>query len=143
MSCNWCGNKPARSQFYTVNGHHTVLCEECIEWNRTSKRCIVTLCGSTRFIQDFQDTNFEYTMKGYIVLSIGCDTKRNGGIEFTEEQKRALDRLHMDKISMANLVVVLNRNGYIGESTRREIAWAENQRKNIIYKFPKLVELDQ
>ena len=37
-------------------------------------KCVV-LCGSTRFIQAFQEATLRETLAGNIVLSIGCDTK--------------------------------------------------------------------
>ena len=39
------------------------------------KRKIVCLCGSTRFSEAFRKANFDETLKGNIVLTIGCDTK--------------------------------------------------------------------
>ncbi|MFF2863052.1 hypothetical protein ACFVSX_24585 [Streptomyces rubiginosohelvolus] len=39
-------------------------------------------------------------------------------------QKAALDALHLRKIDLADRVLVVNPGGYIGESTRREIAYA-------------------
>ena len=81
---------------------------------------IVVLCGSTRFHEQFQRVNYEETMIGNIVLSVGCYKQ-----QFTPEQKIALDELHKRKIDLADEVVVLNIGGYIGESTRSEIEYAQ------------------
>ena len=56
---------------------------------------------------------------------------------YTPEQlakvKIDLDVLHLAKIDMADRILVLDVDGYIGESTRREIAYAEMRRKEIVY----------
>ena len=39
--------------------------------------------------------------------------------------KARLDNLHLRKIELADEVLVLNVGGYVGESTAREIAFAE------------------
>lgn len=104
---------------------------------------VVCLCGSTRFMEAFQKANLNETLKGNIVLSIGCNTKsdvelfsaQNRDAEF-EETKRKLDELHKRKIDLADEVFVLNVNGYIGESTRSEIEYAEAHNKPVRYLEP-------
>lgn len=72
---------------------------------------IVCLCGSTRFFEAFQRANYEETMKGHIVLTVGHypNSKEHGqNTGCTPEQKKALDELHLRKIDMADEVLVLN-----------------------------------
>lgn len=100
------------------------------------KRKVVTLCGSTRFFDAFMKANYDETMKGHIVLSIGfypgiTDGRHMEGLGCNEKQKIELDLLYFDKISMSDEILVLNVGGYIGESTRREIGWALLQGKHI------------
>lgn len=91
---------------------------------------IVTLCGSTRFSEAFQKANFDETLAGRIVLTIGCDMKGDSELfgNMTPEQraktKENLDLLHFKKILLSDEILVLNVGGYIGESTAREIAYA-------------------
>jgi hypothetical protein len=92
-------------------------------------RTIVTLCGSTRFYKAFQEANYRETMAGRIVLSVGFypDASEDAHGEArgcTPEQKAELDLLHFDKITMSDEILVLNVDGYVGESTRNEIALA-------------------
>lgn len=105
---------------------------------------ITVLCGSTRFGQAFRDANLALTLAGHIVLSIGCDTKSDdelarAGVTFDQALKGRLDELHLRKIDLADEVLVLNvampehPNGYIGESTRREIEYATRLGKPIRY----------
>jgi hypothetical protein len=89
----------------------------------------VTLCGSTRFKEDFERVNRELTLAGNIVISVGCFG--HSGDVFTEEQKIMLDDIHKRKIDMADGIYVINRNGYIGESTRSEIRYAYLHNKTV------------
>lgn len=115
----WCGQ---------TEGHK----EHCSESQKASKiiPSIVTLCGSTRFYREFQEAYYRETMAGQIVLSVGFypdSAKQAHGEEIgcTAEQKLALDELHKRKIDMSDEILVLNIDGYIGESTRAEIEYAE------------------
>ncbi len=100
---------------------------------------VVVLCGSTRFFDEFQEANYRLTMDGAIVLSVGFyphATAEHGhgeGVGHDSAQKVALDELHKRKIDMADEVHVLNVGGYIGESTRSEIEYAEAAGKPITY----------
>jgi hypothetical protein len=86
---------------------------------------IVCLCGSTRFKREFIDANFQQTMAGRIVLSVGWFSHADSHIyRPTEDEKRRVDELHLRKIDLADEVLVINPGGYIGESTAREIAYA-------------------
>ena len=98
------------------------------------KPTIVCLCGSTRFYAAFQEANYRETMNGKIVLSVGFmpDSAEHGEhIGITPEQKEALDVLHLEKVRMADEVLVLNVGGYIGNSTARELAYALELGKSV------------
>ena len=97
---------------------------------------VVVLCGSTRFPETWAKARYDLTLAGKIVLTIGCDTKSDEGLGITDEQKFALDELHKRKIDMADRVLVLNVDGYIGTSTRSEIDYAEWFEKPIDYLEP-------
>ena len=100
---------------------------------------IVCLCGSTRFSQAFRDANLRETLAGKIVLSIGCDMRSDAQLfgHMPEEEvtriKKRLDELHLRKIDLADEVLVLNVNGYIGESTSNEIEYAISKGKYVKY----------
>jgi nitrogenase subunit NifH len=95
------------------------------------KPTVVCLCGSTRFMQAFQEANLRETLAGRIVLSVGCDTKSDEMLHITTEQKTMLDELHKHKIDLADEILVLNVGGYIGSSTTSEIAYARLHNKRI------------
>ena len=92
---------------------------------------VITLCGSTRFKEDFERVNRELTLKGFVVISVGCFG--HSGDIVTEEAKIMLDEIHKQKIDMADAIYVINRDNYIGESTRSEIEYAKQHDKAIMY----------
>lgn len=90
-----------------------------------NKPKIVTLCGSSKFRDEFYHVNRELTLKGYIVLSLGVFSHSEIGFPLlTDDEKIMLDELHFRKIDMSDEIHVINRGGYIGDSTRREIEYA-------------------
>ncbi len=108
---------------------------------------IVCLCGSTRFKDAFDEANYQETMAGKIVLSVGfymhaTDNQHGGHIGATPEQKIALDELHKRKIDLADEVLILNVGGYIGESTQSELDYATESGKIIRYLEAAIKELE-
>ncbi|MCX5278387.1 hypothetical protein [Streptomyces virginiae] len=92
---------------------------------------IVCICGSTRFVNEMRAANRDLTFAGVIVVAPG-----EAGELITSEQKTALDALHLRKIDLADRVLVVNPGGYIGESTKREIAYAQATGKSISFTDP-------
>lgn len=94
---------------------------------------IVTLCGSTRFERLFHAWNKALTIAGNTVFSLTTFPSVEGGDRdwYTEEVKNNLDVAHLRKIALSDAVVVLNRHGYIGESTMNEIRFAREQGKTL------------
>lgn len=103
---------------------------------------IVCLCGSSRFYDEYQRAYYDLTMRGQIVLSIGfyphakAEHGHGEGVGHDSAEKVALDELHKRKIDLADWVYVLNVGGYIGESTRSEIEYAERLSKRVRYLKP-------
>ena len=83
---------------------------------------IVTICGSMRFFEHMLTVAAEETLAGRIVLApFSCVAPADQA----GEVKRRLDELHLMKIDLAErIIVVTNQDGYIGDSTRREMAYA-------------------
>lgn len=99
---------------------------------------VVCLCGSTRFYEAFVEANFNETMKGNIILTVGFFLHRpemipihGETVGITPEQKIMLDELHLRKIDLADEVLILNVDGYIGASTTREIMYAQEHGKKV------------
>ena len=94
---------------------------------------VVCLCGSTKFKEQFIEENFHQTMAGNIVLTVGFFSHSDKKYVPTFYEKEKLDELHKRKIDLADEILVLNVGGYIGESTRSEIEYAERTGKDVRY----------
>lgn len=101
---------------------------------------IITLCGSTRFKGAFMEAQKRLTLEGNIVISVGL-FGHSGDSEVWENMdegtltatKEMLDDMHKCKIDMADEIYVINVGGYIGESTRSEINYAQAHGKLVRY----------
>ena len=90
---------------------------------------VITLCGSTKFKDEFMRVQKELTLQGNIVISVGCFG--HAGDKFTDKQKIMLDDMHKRKIDMADEIFVINKDDYIGSSTAHEIAYALRKKKTV------------
>ena len=101
---------------------------------------VITLCGSTRIKKEFLEAQKDLTLKGNIVISVGL-FGHSGDNEVWEQMdegtltktKEMLDDMHKRKIDMADEIFVINKNGYIGESTKSEIEYAIKHNKKVNY----------
>ena len=101
---------------------------------------VITLCGSTRFKDEFMEAQKRLTLEGKIVISVGLfghagDTEvwENMDEGTLTKTKEMLDDMHKRKIDMADEIFVINVGGYIGSSTRSEIEYAKATGKGIRY----------
>ena len=96
---------------------------------------IITLCGSTKFKDEFIKAQKELTLKGNIVISVGLFGHADGDYQtvLTNEIKIMLDDMHKRKIDLADEIFVINVDGYIGNSTKSEIEYAQQTNKKITY----------
>ena len=108
-----------------------------------NKYKVVTLCGSTRFKDEFLAAQKRLTLEGNIVISVGL-FGHSGDSEVWENMdegtltatKAMLDDMHKAKIDMADEIFVINVGGYIGDSTRSEIEYAQAHGKSVRYLEP-------
>ena len=94
---------------------------------------VITLCGSTRFKEQFLEAQKCLTLAGNIVISVGLFGHSGDNEVWAEGTKEMLDDMHKSKIDMADAIYVINVGGYIGSSTRSEIEYARSKGKKIIY----------
>jgi len=92
------------------------------------RHVVITLCGSTRFRSLYESLNEELTLKGYCVLSVGVFQHPE-----KEKYRSVLESIHFQKIRMADIIAVINKDGYIGRNTQLEILYAQTLSKPIIY----------
>ena len=101
---------------------------------------VITLCGSTRFKDQFMEMQKRLTLEGNIVISVGL-FGHSGDSEVWENMdegtltrtKEMLDDIHKRKIDMSDEIFVINVGGYIGDSTRSEIDYALANGKKVRY----------
>ena len=101
---------------------------------------VITLCGSTRFREQFMQAQKDLTLQGYIVISVGLyghagdqEVWENMDEGTLTKTKEMLDDMHKRKIDMADEIFVVNVGGYIGESTKSEIEYAHEHGKVVRY----------
>lgn len=104
---------------------------------------ITCICGSTKFADVHAITRWELEKEGKVIcLMINylptwyADNQGWKGNDHFGEQagiKDILDELHLRKIDIADDLFIVNVNGYIGESTRKEIEYAKSLNKPITY----------
>ena len=97
---------------------------------------VITLCGSTRFKEQFLEAQKRLTLEGNIVISVGLFGHSGDDEVWTEGTKEMLDDMHKRKIDMADSIYVINVGGYIGQSTRSEIEYAKKNGKEVRYLEP-------
>lgn len=101
---------------------------------------MITLCGSTRFKDEFMKAQKDLTLAGNIVINVGL-FGHSGDHEVWENMdegtltktKEMLDDMHKRKIDMADEIFVINVGGYIGSSTKSEIEYAKTTGKIVNY----------
>lgn len=100
---------------------------------------IITLCGTTKFMDSFHKYNKHLTLAGHVIFSVSTSVK--GDWKPTEDEKRTLDLIHLAKIDASDAVFVIDREfgltgkpeTYIGDSTLNEIRYAAIKEKQIYY----------
>lgn len=100
----------------------------------------ICLCGSTKFKDDYIRINRMLSIMGHTVITVATFGHQTGE-ELTEDEKIKLDLVHLNKILMCDAILVVGvipsgrtkGHAYIGDSTRREIAWARMQGKEVFF----------
>ena len=93
---------------------------------------IVTICGSMRFEDKMMEISKELEIKNKYVV-IQCIYSND---KFTEKEQQILSDLHYNNIKISDAIYVVNVNGYIGNSTDKEIEYAKKLGKEVMYLEP-------
>lgn len=94
----------------------------------------LTLCGSLRFEPYWHEANKQLGLAGHICYSVMTFPSIEGDKTwYTPEQKWILDLAHFAKIEESDGVVMLNIDGYLGESSLRELTWARMRNKIVFW----------
>lgn len=92
---------------------------------------IVTICGSLKFQKEMMEEAQKLAFEGNCVLTPVYPVLED--IEITKEQVKFLKEEHFKKIELSDFIYVLDKDGYMGESTKLEIDYAVSLGKNVIY----------
>ncbi len=92
-----------------------------------------TLCGSMRFAEEMKKIAYELeTGKGYNVLQcVYCEED----VILSDAELSRLAAAHYKKIDLSDGIYVVNIGGYIGESVKKEIEYAKEHGKDIVYHY--------
>ena len=93
---------------------------------------VITVCGSMKFKDEMVKVAHEYALKGNCVLFPLMDLGKD---EITEKEISYLKEAHFKRIELSDIVIVVNKDNYIGDSTKREIDYAISLGKQIIYYY--------
>jgi hypothetical protein len=96
----------------------------------------ITLCGSRKFEHRFHEWSAKLSLAGHVVYGLAVYHSLEEGKELTEEQKTIFDQVHFAKIDNSDAIVVLNEDGYYGQSTKNEIRWARMKGKKVFWTMP-------
>lgn len=91
---------------------------------------VITICGSMKFQKEMMITAEKLALEGNCILTPIYPVLNN---EKTEEQLEELKNEHFKKIELSDAIFVVNKNQYIGESTKLEIEYAMKLKKEIMY----------
>ena len=92
----------------------------------------ITLCGPTIYKYEYARVNMLLTLAGNLVIS--CGVFRDD-FKDIEEYRFLLESIHRHKISISDMIFVINVNNFVGKHTREEIAYAESINKEVVYLF--------
>lgn len=91
----------------------------------------VVICGAYRFQQLMMEIAERLELEqGYAVIPVLPHVLNR---ELTEKEKKLLGELHLKKIDLADAIYVVNPDGYVGDSVRREIEYAREKGKEIMF----------
>lgn len=93
---------------------------------------IITICGSLKFEDDIKYWAEKLTLQGNCVLSIIYPVNTDLGV-YTPEQRKIFSEAHYKRIDLSDAIFIINKNGYIGNNTQKEIEYAKAHGKEIIF----------
>lgn len=94
---------------------------------------IITVCGSLKFYKEMMEITEIMELQGNCMLVPISNPSKSSKDDFTEEEALMLDKMHKERIKLADAILVVNVNDYIGSSTKSEIEFAKSLNKEIIY----------
>ncbi len=94
---------------------------------------IIAVCGSLRYAKEMMEITEKMELQGNCMLVPIYNPNKPSKDAFTKEEALMLDKMHKERIKLADAILVVNVDGYIGNSTKNEIEYAKALNKEIIY----------
>lgn len=120
------------------NGAKWYVSKKFYEKNYREKVKVVVMCGSSRFvdvmsvcawlIEKHENAN---SMGLHLLPEWYCRGKIPSHLAEHEGVADQMDELHLRKIDLCDEIFVVNYDNYIGDSTKKEIAYAKKNKKVI------------
>ena len=94
---------------------------------------IITVCGSLKFYREMMEITEKMELQGNCMLVPIYNPSKSSKDDYTLEEALILGKMHKERIKLADAILVVNVNNYIGNSTKSEIDYAKSLNKEIIY----------
>ena len=92
---------------------------------------VITICGSLKFQKEMMEVAEKLDLEGNCILTPVYPVLRI--CELTDNQLQKIKEAHFKKIELSDAIYVINKNNYIGESTKLEIEYAKKLGKKVMY----------
>lgn len=92
----------------------------------------IVICGSARYINEIHDLTLRLMKRGYFITELKDVPYPS---TFDPVEKLANKKFYFDKIKKSNLVLVYNKDGYIGLATAMEIQFSLDDNKDRPVRF--------
>lgn len=93
---------------------------------------IITVCGSLKFKNEIMKITEKMELQGNCMISPIYPTNKDKD-SYSDKEILIIDKMHKEKIKISDAILVVDINGYIGNSTKSEIEYAKSLNKEIIY----------
>lgn len=94
---------------------------------------IITVCGSLKFYKEIVEMALKMELEGNCMLIPIYNPYNTNKDAFTEEEINMISKMHYEKIKLSDAILVVDIDGYIGNSTSKEIEYAKTLNKEILY----------
>lgn len=94
---------------------------------------IITVCGSLRFFKEMMEITEKMELEGNCMLVPIYNPLKSNKDNYSDKDAIMLNKMHKERIKLSDAILVVNVNGYVGNSTKSEIEYAKALNKEIIY----------
>ncbi len=93
---------------------------------------VITVCGSYKFKKEMIEITEKFALQGYCMIT-PIELSKSSKEAYSQNDIACLGKMHKEKIKLSDAILVVDVDGYIGESTKGEIEYAKSLGKEILY----------